>query len=157
MPVTKWSHFYNYFAKAECSFVGKMKPLPLTIHAIAPRPSPFTLLAVFLALLSPELLLAQDKSLSKQYVGFFPSLLLEPYDTVNALETNILPIIYEIRWGEKHTKAVQVRPIANYRFLKNRSGISHLGGTVLMNWYLISMVEDGFWLKPQLGSFYTYT
>tara|TARA_Y100001972_G_scaffold11163_1_gene12101 strand:+ start:10956 stop:11360 length:405 start_codon:yes stop_codon:yes gene_type:complete len=62
----------------------------------------------------------------------------------------------EYRWGDQNNKGIQLRPIANYRFIKNGSGISHVGGTILINWYLLKTVEDDFWLKPQLCAFYTY-
>lgn len=115
------------------------------------------LLVIFLALLFSTGLFAQEKPLSQQYIGFLPSFLLEPYDTINALETNILPFVYEFRWGKQNGKGVQLRPIANYRFYKYGSGISQVGGTVLINWYLLGMVEDDFWFKPQMGAFYTYS
>lgn len=112
---------------------------------------------IFLVLSSPLILFAQDKPLSKQYVGFLPSVLLEPYDTINAVEINTLPFVYEFRWGDQNAKGIQLRPIANYRFFKNGSGLSHLGGTVLINWYILNVFEDNFALKPLLSSFYSYT
>ncbi|GAB4378758.1 MAG: hypothetical protein Kow0075_09000 [Salibacteraceae bacterium] len=114
-------------------------------------------LAIFLVILFSSSLFAQEIRLSRQYVGFLPSVLIEPYDTINAVEINTLPFVYEFRWGSQNSKGVQLRPIVNYRLFKNSSGISHVGGTILMNWYLLKMVEDEFWLKPQLGSFYTYS
>ncbi|WP_416864777.1 MAG: hypothetical protein ACMVP2_19810 [Imperialibacter sp.] len=115
------------------------------------------LLLISIILSFPNVLLGQGKPLSTQYVGFLPSVLLEPYDTVNAVEANVLPLVYEFRWGKQNEKSVQVRPIINYRFLKNNSGISHLGGTLVTNRYLVNMFREGFWLKPQLGGYYTHS
>jgi len=105
----------------------------------------------------PLILFAQNEPMSKQYIGFLPSVLLEPYDTVNAVEINTLPFVYELRWGYQNAKGIQLRPIANYRFLKNGSGLSHLGGTVLVNWYLLNLFEDNFSLTPQLSPYFSYT
>ncbi len=112
---------------------------------------------IFLVLSFPLILFAQNEPLNKQYIGFLPSVLLEPYDTVNAVEINTLPFIYELRWGDQNATGIQLRPIANYRFLKNGSGLSHLGGTVLVNWYLLNLFEDNLSLTPKLSPYFSYT
>jgi hypothetical protein len=100
--------------------------------------------------------IAQENSLSDHYVGFIPSVLFEPYDTIDAVEVNLFPILYEFRTGKKNDFGFQVRPILSYRFYKAQPGISQIGGSLVANKYFLNMFEDDFWLKPQLGVFYTY-
>lgn len=114
-------------------------------------------LSLFIIMTFSTALFGQENQLRKQYIGILPSILVEPYDTINAVEINTVPFVYEFRWGNQYHKGIQFRPIVNYRFFKNRSGISHLGGTAVMNWYLLKMIEDDFWLKPLLGAYSTYS
>ena len=100
--------------------------------------------------------IAQEKSLKDNYLGFMPSFLMEPYDTINAVEVNLFPFLYEFRTGERNHIAFQFRPILNYRFLKSQNGFSQTGGTVVLKKYLLNLFEDTFWMKPQLGIPYTY-
>jgi len=116
---------------------------------------------VFSSFLTLTLLLtqksaAQEGGLKQNYVGIMPSFLVEPYDTINAVEVNFLPLIFEFRTGEKHDISFQFRPILNYRFFENQSGISQVGATVAVNKYFLKAFADGFWLKPQLAAYYTY-
>lgn len=99
---------------------------------------------------------AQESKLKNNYVGFIPSILVEPYDTINAVEVNFLPLVYEFRIKEKNNVGFQVRPILNYRFLETQSGFSQIGGSLVVNKYFLNLFDDSFWLKPQLGVFYTY-
>ena len=99
---------------------------------------------------------AQGSSLKNNYVGFIPAILAEPYDTINAIEVNLFPFLYELRVGNKNDIGLQVRPIFNYRFLKNQSGFSQIGGTFMVNKYFLDMFGDDFWLIPKLGVYYTY-
>tara|TARA_Y100001972_G_scaffold11163_1_gene12100 strand:+ start:10748 stop:10963 length:216 start_codon:yes stop_codon:yes gene_type:complete len=65
----------------------------ITIHK-APQKQPlFRVLIIFLVFSFSTDLFAQEKQLSKQYVGFLPSFLIEPYDTINAIEINTLPFV----------------------------------------------------------------
>ncbi|MCK9451833.1 MAG: hypothetical protein M0Q90_09095 [Bacteroidales bacterium] len=113
------------------------------------------LLVIFLFLMYGNLA-AQHKSLRSNYVGLIPSFLVEPYDTINAIEVNFFPFLYEFRIGNENDIGFQIRPILNYRFLKDQDGFSQVGGTLVMNKYFLSVFDDDFWLKPQLGVFYTY-
>ncbi|ADR21094.1 hypothetical protein MATR_12760 [Marivirga tractuosa] len=99
---------------------------------------------------------AQDKALQNNYIGLLPAILVEPYDTVDAVEVNFIPIVYEFRIKERNDLGFQVRPLLNYRFLEDRSGFSQVGGTLVMNKYFLNLFDDEFWLKPQLGVYYTY-
>ena len=100
--------------------------------------------------------MAQEQTLPGTYLGFIPSILVEPYDTVDAVEVNFLPFLYERRVGEHKDVGFQFRPILNYRFLKGRSGFSQIGGTVVVIKYFLSLFADDFWLKPQLAGYLTY-
>lgn len=91
----------------------------------------------------------------RHYLGLQPSFLLEPYDTINALEVNIIPFAYEYRFSEQW--GVQLRPIANYRFYEFGPGISQVGAGLFVNRYLLSLFEDVEWLVPSAGAFSTYT
>ncbi len=99
---------------------------------------------------------AQEKTLTDKYVGFIPSVLVEPYDTVDAVEVNFLPFLYEFRMGDNKDLGFQIRPILNYRFLKEQNGFSQIGGTLVMNKYFLNVFDEGFWLTPQLGVYFTY-
>jgi hypothetical protein len=114
-----------------------------------------SLLATFL-LGFHEKVVAQESALKDNYIGFIPSFLVEPYDTINAIEVNFFPFLYEFRLGEKNEIGIQVRPILNYRFLEEESGFSQIGGTVVVNKYFSNLVADDYWLIPQLGMYYTY-
>lgn len=99
---------------------------------------------------------AQEKPLSSNYVGFVPSVLIEPYDTINAIEVNFLPLLYEFRMGEKKDVGLQLRPILNYRFFETKSGFSQMGVSVVANKYFLNWFGDDFWLVPMLGVYCTY-
>jgi len=99
---------------------------------------------------------AQESDLESNYVGFIPSVLAEPYDTIDAVEVNFFPFLYEIRVGERNDISFQIRPILNYRFFGDQSGFSQLGGTLVANKYFLDLFDEDFWLKPQLSFFYTY-
>jgi hypothetical protein len=101
-------------------------------------------------------LIAQESPLSANYVGLIPSVLVEPYDTVDAVEINFFPFLYEFRMGTNNDLGFQIRPILNYRFLKAQNGFSQIGGTMVINKYFLKVFDDNFWLKPQLGIYYTY-
>ena len=115
----------------------------------------FMIILIFIVLCN-EIVKAQNDPLKDNYVGLIPSVLVEPYDTIDAVEVNIFPFLYEFRVGEKNDLGFQIRPILNYRFLKAQSGISQIGGTMVMNKYFLNIFDDDFWLKPQLGVYYTY-
>ena len=62
------------------------------------------------------------------YWGVFPSVLVEPYDDVEALEVNLIPLIlgFELSPGLR----LEVRPLVDLQLLEGRSpALSHLGGT----------------------------
>lgn len=115
----------------------------------------FTLATVLLLLVSYKCF-AQEKYLKPNYLGLIPSFLIEPYDTINAVEVNFFPFLYEFRIGEQNNIGFQVRPIVNYRFLESQSGFSQIGGSLVANKYLTNVFQDDSWLIPQLGLFYTY-
>jgi hypothetical protein len=94
--------------------------------------------------------------LKPNYIGLIPSILAEPYDTIDAVEVNFLPLLYELRTGEKNNISFQVRPIMNYRFFESQSGFSQIGGSLVANTYFVNAFPDDFWLIPQFGIFYTY-
>lgn len=100
--------------------------------------------------------IAQETRLSKNYIGLSPSVLVEPYDTINAIEVNFLPFLYEYRIGENHDLSLQARTILNYRFYEPQSGISQIGGSFVLNKYFLNIFGDDFWLIPQLGTYFTY-
>ncbi len=99
---------------------------------------------------------AQQTDLESNYIGIMPAFLAEPYDTIKALEVNLFPFLYERRMGERNDVSLQFRPILNYRFFKDQSGFSQMGGTLAVNKYLLNFFADDFWLKPQIALFYTY-
>jgi len=99
---------------------------------------------------------AQEGGLKQHYAGFIPSILVEPYDTINALEVNFLPLMYECRVGEKNDFGFQFRPILNYRFFETESGFSQMGATAVANKYFLNAFADHLWLKPQIATYYTY-
>ncbi len=115
---------------------------------------PFVLIVLMLA---ASTILAQETTLKNNYIGVLPSFLFEPYDTIDALETNFIPLVYELRVGERNGIGLQLRTIANYRFYKEAPGFSQIGATMIVNKYLQNLFEDGFWLKPYVGGYYTYT
>lgn len=115
-----------------------------------------TLLTLTISLLWQKNGTAQDYSLKARYFGFIPSVLVEPYDTIKSVEVNFFPLVYEFRINQNHDLGFQLRPILNYRFLESQSGFSQIGGSIVVNKYFLNMVDDDFWLKPQLGIFYTY-
>ncbi len=98
---------------------------------------------------------AQEINSKSNYIGILPSVLIEPYDNIDAVEINILPLVYEYKIGQGI--GIQFRPIVNYRFFKIKSGISQTGATVLLNKYFYSLFGHNFWLTPQMAIFYTYT
>ena len=100
---------------------------------------------------------AQENSLSKHYIGLMPSVLIEPYDTINAIEVNCFPFLYEYRIGKNKDLGFQIRPMLNYRIYEIQSGFSHLGGSLVVNKYFLNVFKDSFWLKPQLGAYFTFT
>ncbi len=105
--------------------------------------------------LSGQINSTNDAIYSKRhYLGILPSVLVEPYDTVKAIEVNLLPFTYEY-WFHP-TTTFQVRPLLNYRILEGASGISHLGATALVNKYLPELFKNEI-LTPSLGVFTTYT
>jgi len=91
----------------------------------------------------------------KHYLGIQPSFLLEPYDTIKALEVNIAPFNYEYRFD--NLTAIQFRSVVNYRFYKAGSGISQVGGTFVFHKYFMKWFDEDFWISPSLGGFTTYT
>ncbi|MEM8523355.1 MAG: hypothetical protein AAGG68_01870 [Bacteroidota bacterium] len=111
---------------------------------------------LFLLIFLNHKLLGQKENLRSNYVGLMPSILVEPYDTINAIEVNVLPFVYEFRIGEKNDIGIQLRPILNYRFFEEQSGFSQVGGSIVANKYFLKLLDDDFWLKPQMGVYYTY-
>lgn len=98
---------------------------------------------------------AQESDYKSNYIGIQPSVLIEPYDSINAIELNIVPLVYEYKIS--NGLGLQLRPIINYRFFKTQSGISQTGATVLLNKNFHSLFGQNFWLSPQVAMFYTYT
>ncbi|MBI3142900.1 MAG: hypothetical protein HYZ16_08740 [Bacteroidetes bacterium] len=98
--------------------------------------------------------IAQDLA-PQWYIGLMPSVLVEPYDSVNAVEINVLPLVFE-KW--RHLKyGLQFRPMVNYRIYAPAPGISHLGGSVLLNRYFPLSSEKHSQLKPLIGFYTTFT
>lgn len=97
----------------------------------------------------------QEKEYKLHYLGILPSVLAEPYDTLKAIEVNVVPLVYEFKLNQG--LGLQVRPIANYRFNEISHGISQTGGTVLLNKYLLKVFREDFWLVPEFAFFYTFT
>ncbi|MCB9225163.1 MAG: hypothetical protein R2780_01095 [Crocinitomicaceae bacterium] len=89
------------------------------------------------------------------YIGLQPSFLAEPYDTIKALEINIVPINYEYRFENQFS--LQIRSIINYRFYKPAPGISQTGLTLVAHKYFPEWMKEDFWLTPSIGGFTTYT
>jgi len=69
---------------------------------------------------------------------------------------NFFPFLYEFRIGESNGVGFQIRPILNYRFFETQPGFSQIGGTIVANKYFLNLFDDDFWLKLQLGGYYTY-
>lgn len=101
--------------------------------------------------------MAQSYEFKKHYIGILPSFLAEPYDTINALEVNVAPLVYEIRFGQNNQVGIHIRPMVNYRFYKPAPGISQVGGTILLNRYFLNLFKEDSWLKFQAGLYSTYT
>lgn len=91
----------------------------------------------------------------KNYLGIQPAFLAEPYDTIKALEVNIVPINYERRFEKDWS--LQLRSIVNYRFYELGPGVSQVGGTFLVNKYFPNMIKEDFWITPVTGLFNTST
>lgn len=115
-----------------------------------------TIILLIISCASYTSLIAQNHPLKKNYIGILPSILVEPYDTINAIEINTFPLVFEFRLGEQKDLGVQLRPIVNYRFSKISKGISQVGGTILANKYFPNLLTNDSWLIPQLGFYYTY-
>lgn len=98
---------------------------------------------------------SQETNYKNNYIGVLPSVLIEPYDSIKAVEINVFPFVYEYKFNPE--LGLQVRPIVNYRFFKNKSGISQTGGTILLNRYFHSLFGQDSWLTPQIAVFYTYS
>lgn len=116
------------------------------------------LLFLFLVFSSSFCLNSQVQNVLQKsnYVGILPSFLAEPYDTIDALEINVFPLVYERRFKEKW--GIQLRPIINYRIYKPHPGISHIGGTLLVNRYVPELIKkDDFWITPNIGAYFSYT
>lgn len=97
---------------------------------------------------------AQENNYKSNYIGLLPSVLFEPYDAVDAVEINTVPIVYEYRFNK--SVGFQVRPLLNYRFHEVQKGISQVGMTVLFNKYLNSVFEPEFFMVPVISGYYTY-
>lgn len=97
----------------------------------------------------------QNVMYKHHYIGLQPSFLAEPYDTIDALEVNVVPINYEYRFDNHF--ALQLRSIVNYRFYKPAPGISQTGFTFLAHKYFPEWLKEDFWLTPSIGGFTTYT
>ena len=99
---------------------------------------------------------AQTESIknSTHYIGLQPSFLLEPYDTINALEVNMLPFVFERRFDSLW--AIQFRPILNYRFYEPASGFSQSGASLFLLRYAMDVFNSD-WLDLVYGPFTTYT
>lgn len=111
----------------------------------------FTLLFISLS----RMVVGQGKDFRSHYLGIMPSVLAEPYDTLKAIEINVVPLVYEYRLNQGI--GLQVRPVVNYRFNEISHGISQTGGTVLINKYFLKVFKEDFWLVPELAFFYTFT
>lgn len=99
---------------------------------------------------------AQNILGKSNYIGILPSVLKEPYDKIDAIEVNVFPLVYERRIKDKW--GTQLRPMINYRIYKPHPGISHLGGTVMVNRYLPSLFKkEDFWIVPNIGAYFSYT
>lgn len=113
-----------------------------------------TLAAIFI---SQDQASAQDTPLKNNYIGFIPAALAEPYDTINAVEVNFSPFMYEFRINKRNDLGFQIRPILNYRFFKPQPGFSQIGGTLEVNKYFLDWFGEDFWLVPQIAVYYAYT
>jgi hypothetical protein len=99
---------------------------------------------------------AAESNLKDHYVGLIPAFLAEPYDDIRAIEVNFAPFLYEVRIGEANDIGFQFRPILNYRFYRDQSGFSQIGGTVVANKYWLNVGGEDPWVIPHLGLYYTY-
>lgn len=90
------------------------------------------------------------------YFGVLPSVLSEPYDTINALDVNCVPFVFERRTINK--LGIQIRPMINYRVYNKQNGVSHIGGTIMVNKYLTNLFKkENCRFIPSLGVYFTYT
>lgn len=103
-----------------------------------------------------QLSFAQESYLTSNYLGIAPSILVEPYDTINAIEINCMPIVYEFRIGKENNLSFQLRPVLNYRIYRISSGFSQIGGSLVFTKYYPSSYFAKFRLTPLLGVFSTY-
>ncbi|MBD3638634.1 MAG: hypothetical protein HUJ25_14880 [Crocinitomicaceae bacterium] len=110
---------------------------------------------LLLSILIPCYLSAQNVMGKHHYIGIQPSFLVEPYDTIKAVEVNIVPFNYEYRFDNHFS--IQVRSMVNYRFYEPAPGISQTGGTVVFHKYFPEWLKEDFWLTPSIGGFSTYT
>ncbi len=113
---------------------------------------PFLTIAVFIFLFGHAQNPGKIGS-TKNYIGIQPSFLMEPYDTIDALEVNILPLVFEHRFDS--TSGIQFRTIVNYRFLEGGSGISQTGMFVGFNKYT-NLIWGTDWLDFRYAPFTTY-
>lgn len=100
---------------------------------------------------------ASGQELKSNYIGILTSILAEPYDSINAIEINVFPVVYEYRFGEDRSFALQLRPVINYRMLKNGSGISQTGATLFINKYVNGLWSNAKGITPFVGVYSTYT
>ena len=108
-------------------------------------------LIAFLTLAS--LLFANSYKSGDTYIGLAPAFLNEPYDSVDALEVNALPITYEYYFSDN--SGLHLRPIINLRFINNQATtISHIGSTIGYNFYF-PMSESWVWIAGVMST-YTY-
>ena len=96
----------------------------------------------------------EDPEYFPHYLGLLPAFLVEPYDTINALEVNIFPLVYEYSFGPQ--AAFQLRPIINYRFYKIQPGISQTGITLLFNRYFFDLFKKASKIDLNVGPYLTY-
>ena len=85
-------------------------------------------------------------------IGFAPAVFFDPHDSIKATDVNILPFSFE-RKMSKYFR-IQIRPILNYRFHSEQSGLSHIGGTVL-NVSALNITKSGDF-KFLLSPFYSF-
>lgn len=111
------------------------------------------LFSFVMSLFSFDIASAQDTN-HTHYLGISPSILAEPYDKVDAIEINTFPFVYEFRLSDD--LGIQFRSTMNYRFSKVNAGISHTGGTIVLNKYFWSLMGNDFWITPQIAVFSTY-
>lgn len=91
----------------------------------------------------------------KNYIGIMPSFLKEPYDTIDALEVNIVPLTFQRKF--KETWDFELRSMVNYRIFERDNGVSQVGGTIMANKYFVGLFGEEAIVIPKIGIYNSTT